>query len=117
MTIWAKDALTADAIDDAVFILGPEKGLALVESIEDCGAVIVDEENKVWVSKRLEKVSTSAPAERRDLARPPASALKSAASLVRILRRRFVRSAAETAAPPREVIIRRRRRSGRRCSH
>lgn len=56
VTIWAKDALTADAIDDAVFILGPEKGLALVESIDDCGAVIVDASNKVWISKRLEKL-------------------------------------------------------------
>ncbi|WP_437896620.1 FAD:protein FMN transferase [Sorangium sp. So ce124] len=54
VTIWAKDALTADAVDDAVFILGAEKGLALVEAIEDCGAVIVDRNNKVWVSKRLE---------------------------------------------------------------
>lgn len=53
VTIWAKDAFTADAIDDAVFILGPEKGLALVESIEDAGAVIVDAKNKVWVSERL----------------------------------------------------------------
>ncbi|WP_437621688.1 FAD:protein FMN transferase [Sorangium sp. So ce1151] len=54
VTVWAKDALTADAVDDAVFILGAEKGLELVESIEDCGAVIVDRNNKVWVSKRLE---------------------------------------------------------------
>jgi thiamine biosynthesis lipoprotein len=53
VTIWAKDALTADAIDDAVFILGPEKGLALVESIDDCGAVVVDAKNEVHVSKRL----------------------------------------------------------------
>ncbi len=53
VTIWAKDALTADAIDDAVFILGPEKGLALVESIDDCGAVIVDAKNRVHISKRL----------------------------------------------------------------
>ena len=53
VTIWAKDAFTADAIDDAVFILGAEKGLALVESIEDCGAVIVDAQNKVWISRRL----------------------------------------------------------------
>jgi thiamine biosynthesis lipoprotein len=59
VTIWAKDALTADAIDDAVFILGPERGLKLVESIDDCGAVVVDKDNKVWVSKRLAgKVST-----------------------------------------------------------
>jgi thiamine biosynthesis lipoprotein len=54
VTVWAKDALTADAIDDAVFILGPNKGLELVESLEDTGAVIVDADNKVWVSKRLE---------------------------------------------------------------
>lgn len=53
VTIWAKDAVTADAIDNAVFILGPEKGLALVESLEDTGAVIVDANNKVYVSKRL----------------------------------------------------------------
>lgn len=53
VTVWAKDAFTADAIDDAVFILGPKRGLELVESIDDCGAVIVDSENKVWISKRL----------------------------------------------------------------
>ncbi|MBX3125937.1 MAG: FAD:protein FMN transferase [Polyangiaceae bacterium] len=53
VTIWAKDALTADAIDDGVFILGPEKGLALVESLDGVGAVIVDASNRVHVSKRL----------------------------------------------------------------
>lgn len=63
VTIWAKDALTADAIDDAVFILGPEKGLAIVESIDDAGAVIVDALNKVWVSSRLR--------DRLHLIRPP----------------------------------------------
>jgi thiamine biosynthesis lipoprotein len=56
VTIWAKDAFTADAIDDAVFILGPKKGLELVESLDGVGAVIVDKDNKVWVSKRLEGV-------------------------------------------------------------
>jgi thiamine biosynthesis lipoprotein len=54
VTIWAPTALQADAIDDAVFILGPEKGLALVESIDGVGAVIVDATNRVWISKRLE---------------------------------------------------------------
>lgn len=56
VTVWAKDALTADAIDDAVFILGPEKGLALVESLEDCGAVIVDADNNLHISSRLKGV-------------------------------------------------------------
>jgi thiamine biosynthesis lipoprotein len=54
VTIWAPDAVTADTVDDAVFILGPEKGLQLVESLDGVGAVIVDASNKVWVSKRLE---------------------------------------------------------------
>jgi thiamine biosynthesis lipoprotein len=56
VTIWAKDAFTADAIDDAVFILGVEKGLALVEKLDDTGAVIVDADNKVHVSPRLRGV-------------------------------------------------------------
>ncbi len=54
VTIWAPTALIADEIDDAVFILGPERGLALVESLDGVGAVIVDAHNKVWTSKRLE---------------------------------------------------------------
>jgi thiamine biosynthesis lipoprotein len=54
VTVWADDATTADAIDDAVFILGPEEGLKLVEAAPGVGVVIVDKNNKVWVSPRLE---------------------------------------------------------------
>lgn len=54
VTVWAPDAFTADAIDDVVFILGPKKGLEIVERLPGVGAVIVDTKNKVWVSKRLE---------------------------------------------------------------
>ena len=54
VTVWAKDAITADAVDDAVFILGPERGLALVERLDGVGVVIVDAQNKVHVSPRLE---------------------------------------------------------------
>jgi thiamine biosynthesis lipoprotein len=54
VSIWAKTALLADELDDAVFILGPKKGLALVESIDGVGAVIVDANNRVWTSKRLQ---------------------------------------------------------------
>jgi thiamine biosynthesis lipoprotein len=56
VTIFAPTALIADGIDDAVFILGPERGLALVEAMPDVGAVIVDAHNKVWVSKRMQGV-------------------------------------------------------------
>jgi thiamine biosynthesis lipoprotein len=54
VTIWAPTALLADEIDDAVFILGPERGLKLVESLDGVGAVIVDAQNRVWTSQRLE---------------------------------------------------------------
>jgi FAD:protein FMN transferase len=54
VTIWATTALQADEIDDAVFILGPKRGLALVESLDGVGAVIVDAHDRVWTSKRLE---------------------------------------------------------------
>jgi thiamine biosynthesis lipoprotein len=50
----AKDATTAEYLSKGVFILGPEKGLPLVERTEGAGAVVVDKANKVFVSKRLE---------------------------------------------------------------
>lgn len=53
VTVWAEDATTADALDDAVFILGPVKGLALVERTPGVGAVIVDADNRAIVSRRL----------------------------------------------------------------
>jgi thiamine biosynthesis lipoprotein len=53
VTVWAPDATTADAVDDAVFILGPARGLALVESLEGVGAVVVDASNQVFVSERV----------------------------------------------------------------
>jgi FAD:protein FMN transferase len=53
VTVWAEDATTADGVDDAVFILGPRRGLELVEASPGVGVVIVDEHNKVWVSPRL----------------------------------------------------------------
>lgn len=65
VTIWAPTALLADEIDDAVFILGPDKGMKLVESLEGVGAVIVDAKNNVWVSKRLKDkiILTAAPSD------------------------------------------------------
>ena len=53
VTIWAPDATTADGVDDAVFILGPEQGLKLVESLDGVGAVIVDAHNRVFISERV----------------------------------------------------------------
>ena len=54
VTIYAPTALLADAIDDAVFIIGWKKGLQLVDSIDDCGAIVVDDKGQVHVSKRIQ---------------------------------------------------------------
>jgi thiamine biosynthesis lipoprotein len=54
VTVWAPDAFVADAVDDAVFILGPRLGLPLVESLDGVGAVIVDQANQLHISRRLE---------------------------------------------------------------
>jgi len=56
VTVWANDALTADALDDAIFILGPEQGMALCEATDGCGAVMVDAKNRVLVSRRIAPV-------------------------------------------------------------
>ncbi len=53
VTIYAPTALLADEIDDAVFIMGPKDGIALVESLDGVGAVVVDDKNNLWISKRL----------------------------------------------------------------
>jgi thiamine biosynthesis lipoprotein len=54
VTVWADDATTADAVDDAVFIMGPEAGLKLAEATPGVGVVIVDKNNKLWLSSRLQ---------------------------------------------------------------
>ncbi|MEZ4219889.1 MAG: FAD:protein FMN transferase [Polyangiaceae bacterium] len=62
VTVWANDALTADAVDDAVFMLGPEKGLKLAESMDGVGVVIVDASNRVHISSILKgKVHVTRP--------------------------------------------------------
>jgi len=54
VTIFAPTAFLADALDDAAFILGPKKGIALVDSYPGCSTLIVDGKNQVWMSKSLE---------------------------------------------------------------
>jgi len=53
VTILAHSALTADWASTGVFIMGPEAGMALVESLPDVEAVIVTEDNDVRVSSGL----------------------------------------------------------------
>jgi thiamine biosynthesis lipoprotein len=53
VTILARSALTADWASTGVFIMGPEAGMALVESLPDLEAVIVTADNEVRVSSGL----------------------------------------------------------------
>ena len=45
VTVWSKSAMDADALATAVFVLGPEKGLALVERLSDTETLIFYEED------------------------------------------------------------------------
>jgi thiamine biosynthesis lipoprotein len=56
VTIFAPTALLADALDDAIFIIGPERGLKLAAEFADVGVVIVDAHNKVWISPKLKPI-------------------------------------------------------------
>ena len=53
VTVVAKDGMTADGLDTGIFVMGRERGLALVERLPGVGAVIVDRAGKVWVSSYL----------------------------------------------------------------
>ena len=49
-TVIGPDAMTTDALSTTVFILGAEKGIALIETLEDIDAVIIDSHGKVHYS-------------------------------------------------------------------
>jgi thiamine biosynthesis lipoprotein len=42
VTIIAPDAITADALSTGIFVLGPQKGLALIEKLDNVEGIIVD---------------------------------------------------------------------------
>jgi thiamine biosynthesis lipoprotein len=53
VTIVARQAVWADGLSTGVFILGPERGMALVEQLPDVEAVMVTADNRVLVSSGL----------------------------------------------------------------
>ena len=53
VTIVADKAVLADALSTGVFILGPEKGMALIERLPDVEGVIVAADNRMLVSSGL----------------------------------------------------------------
>ena len=53
MTILASDGLTSEALSKAVFVMGVERGLALVERQPGVDAVIVDAQGVLHASSNL----------------------------------------------------------------
>jgi FAD:protein FMN transferase len=53
VTVVAAEGTVADGLDTGIFVMGPERGMALVEQLPDVEAVIVDDAGKVLVSSGL----------------------------------------------------------------
>lgn len=53
VTVIAKQGTVADGLDTGIFILGPERGMALVERLPDVEAIIVDQDGNMTVSSGL----------------------------------------------------------------
>lgn len=58
VTILAKSAYWADALATGVFVLGPQKGLALIESLPGVEGMLIDPAGKITVSKGLQNDSS-----------------------------------------------------------
>ena len=53
VTVIAREGTVADGLDTGIFVLGPERGMALVERLLDVEAVIVGQDGKLLVSSGL----------------------------------------------------------------
>lgn len=49
-TVFSADPQQADALSNAVFVLGPKAGLALLQGIANVEAVVIDSTGKVWTT-------------------------------------------------------------------
>ncbi len=54
VTIIAKTGVMADGLDTGIFVMGPKKGMALIESLPDVEGVIVDQQGKINISSGLQ---------------------------------------------------------------
>ncbi|MEP6888747.1 MAG: FAD:protein FMN transferase, partial [Nitrospirales bacterium] len=54
VTVIAKEGVMADGLDTGIFVMGPQRGIELVERLPDVEAVIVDREGHILVSSGLQ---------------------------------------------------------------
>lgn len=55
VTVIAKDGFWADALSTGVFVLGPDKGMKLIEELKDTEGMIIDSSGKVKISSGFNK--------------------------------------------------------------
>ncbi|MDH7605967.1 MAG: FAD:protein FMN transferase [Melioribacter sp.] len=55
VTVIADDAMTADALSTGIFVLGPQKGIKLAESLKNVEVIIVDSSGVIYQSSNFEK--------------------------------------------------------------
>jgi len=53
VTVIAKDGFMADGLDTGIFVMGPGKGMALIESLSDVEGVIVNAQGRILISSGL----------------------------------------------------------------
>ena len=55
VTVIARDGVWADGLDTGIFVMGPELGMRLVETLPDVEAIIVDADGRLLVSSGLKQ--------------------------------------------------------------
>jgi thiamine biosynthesis lipoprotein len=51
----AREGVWADGLDTGIFVMGPERGMELVEQLPDVEAIIIDAEGHLLVSSGLKQ--------------------------------------------------------------
>jgi FAD:protein FMN transferase len=55
VTVIAREGVWADGLDTGIFVMGPERGMELVEQLPDVEAIIIDAEGRLLVSSGLKQ--------------------------------------------------------------
>jgi len=55
VTVIAREGVWADGLDTGIFVMGPERGMELVERLPDVEAIIVDKDGRLLVSSGLKQ--------------------------------------------------------------
>lgn len=60
VTVIAADATTTEGLTKSVFVLGPERGLALIDSLPGVDAIVIDDHGRLHYSSGLQRAPSAA---------------------------------------------------------